>query len=245
MKKPLLIGGGIVAAAVAVVLAVIVIRKDIGFLIKQGIEDKGSSMLGVSVTVEKVEMPMSTGIGKMEHLQIANYEGLTSDYFFKVDAVDIEIDTQSIETEKVRIKKLVINAPHIVFEGDIADNNLKQLQENIQNNKQDNEEKPQEKKKVQVDYFKVQNAKVYVLLKGMDKKEFILKDIELKNIGKGDQVDMQGLAQQLIQELGQEIVAHVKENIIKDLPKPPFGKNKPPFPPKPPKKPKGFPPFGK
>ncbi|WP_372366688.1 hypothetical protein [Candidatus Uabimicrobium sp. HlEnr_7] len=225
MKKILTVICALAIIATAVIAGFVMTGGDIGFLIKQGIQDKGSEVMGVPVTVENVDMPILTGIGKIENLIITNPQGEESDYTFKMGILNIEIDPETIKTEKVRIKKLIIDSPEISFEGDIKNNNIMQLQKNIQANKKDEKKK---EKKVQLDYLKIQNGKLKLQFKGLKSKTITLADLELENIGSGGDTSISEMGQQIMRQFLKIITATLKKEMggnikkIKDKIKPPF-----------------------
>lgn len=179
---------------------------DIGILIKHGIEDKGSTTLGVAVTVDKVTMPILTGEGKIENLTVENPDGEEYDYTFRIETIDLHLDPKTARSEKVHIKKIVINALEVAVEGTLQDNNIVKLKQGM--NKPKEEKK---KKKVKVDHLQVQNGKLILKLNDKPVKTLPLENFELHNLGDSSETTMRDITQQVVKEVVEKATEAIKK----------------------------------
>ena len=181
---------------------------DIGVLIKHGIEDKGSATLGVTVTVDKVTMPILTGEGRIENLTVENPDGEEYDYTFRIESLDLHLDPETARSEKVHIKKIVINALEVAVEGTLKDNNIIKLKQGM--NKPDEEEN-KKKKKVKVDHLQAQNCKLIVKLNDKPAKTLPLDNFELHNLGDSSETTMRDITQQVVKEVIEKSTEAIKD----------------------------------
>ena len=206
---------GVVVAVILVVAAAgvgyfFMTGGDIGVLIKHGIEDKGSTTLGVPVTVDKVTMPILTGEGKIENLMVENPDGQEYDYTFKIETLDLHLDPETVRSEKVHIKKIVINALEVAVEGTLQDNNIIKLKQGMNKPKED-----KKKKKVKVDHLQAQNCKLIVKLNDKPVKTIPLDNFELHNLGDDSETTMRDITQQVVKEIIEKSTDAIK-NAFKD-----------------------------
>ncbi|BBM84833.1 hypothetical protein [Candidatus Uabimicrobium amorphum] len=202
---------------------------NIGVLIKHGIQDKGSMTLGVPVTVDKVTMPILTGKGKIENLVVENPDGQEFSYTFRIETLDLDIDPETIRTEKVHIKKIVINALEVAVEGTPQDNNITKLKESV------NKPKEKKKKKVQIDHLQAQNCKLNIKLNDKSAKTIPLDSFELHNLGKNSETTMRDVTQQVVKKIIEKTTQAIKNEFksgihnIRDKIKEKMKDRKPPF----------------
>ncbi|OXU15297.1 DUF748 domain-containing protein [Sedimentisphaera salicampi] len=157
-------------------------------------EKAGTKALGVGVDIDAITFSLMGGEGKINGLTVDNPEGYKLDYAMKMGQGDIAVDTGSLLSDEVRIKKLHFDGLHINFESRGFKSNFQTITENIkpaEGEKKPEEEKPAEKgkKQVVVDKLIISNAKVTVKLidlpvGDMDKMTFTLPRIELEDVGK-------------------------------------------------------------
>lgn len=192
MKK-VLIGGAVVLALFVAVLMLVL--GNINPIVKKGVETAGSKVLKAPVTLDKVDISVLSGSGKLSGLTIGNPAGFQTDYAFRLGKIDVELDTGSITTDTIHVKNILIDAPSIIFEGAFDKNNLGQLQKNAHAYTASDKNGPAaekkqtgdaESKKIMIDQLVIQNGDVTISMKLLtDKKTTVeLPTIELKDIGK-------------------------------------------------------------
>ncbi len=124
MKKGLIYGGG--AVVVIVVIAVVVIMLRAGDVIKVVVEELGPQMTKSKVTLEKVDLSLSSGEADLSGLLIGNPEGFKTPHAFKLGNIRVKIDIGSIGEDTIVIKEILVNSPDVIAEfGKFSFNPLK------------------------------------------------------------------------------------------------------------------------
>lgn len=173
-------------AILVVVVAVIfsTLNNPLGRLVKLAIEEFGQDMLQAEVRVNSVNISATDGQGRLSGLNLGNPKGFKTDYALKADSIEIEIEPASITKDVVVLHKVVIDAPHIIYEKGDSGSNFDAIQHNVEaymgaGRKKAKDDKGEGKKLI-IDSFVIRNAKVNY----SGKLDLSLPDIELHNIGK-------------------------------------------------------------
>jgi hypothetical protein len=189
----------LIAVPVILIAIVLVIGFYLTSIIKSGVETIGSLVTGVSVKLKDVDISLLSGEGQLKELFVGNPEGFKTESAFMLKEVKIALDVQSLFSDKIIIKEILVNAPDITYEKSGRSDNIKAILNNIESftgvvqkivpekGKAEKEEKKTEKagKKIQINDFIIKDGKVNMsatLLQG-GKLSFPLKDIHIKDIG--------------------------------------------------------------
>jgi hypothetical protein len=114
MKKGLIYGGGAVVVIVVIAVALVIFRA--GDVIKAVVEELGPQMTKSEVTLEKVDLSLSSGEANLSGLLIGNPESFKTPHVFKLDNISVKIDIGSIGEDTIVIKEISINAPDVIAE---------------------------------------------------------------------------------------------------------------------------------
>ncbi len=153
-------------------------------LVKAAIEKYGSEMILAPVTLGRVELSPTDGKGELSALVLGNPQGFKTPHALKADRIELALEPASLAGDVLRIRKIHVDAPHIVYEQNGGVTNFDAIQRNVARHVGANRKAPGKDKKADakmiIDALSIRNAKVnYNGL--MDLK---LPDIELRNIGK-------------------------------------------------------------
>ena len=99
----------------------------------ESFEEGGQELLGVSVTVESVDIKMLVGKARVTGLKIANPKGFSTAPALTFDVIEVDIDLASIGEKVMVIENIVIRDPVVSYEIDengVA--NIDKLQERIE-----------------------------------------------------------------------------------------------------------------
>ena len=117
--------------------------------VKEKIETVGSDLTETAVTVDKVDLKIARGIGKIQNFRVANPAGYSDRYAIDWKLLDVNIGVVStVAGDPVSLDKLLISSPVINFERTGPNNsNLRELAENCQKNidHKDKDSEPEEK----------------------------------------------------------------------------------------------------
>lgn len=178
MKK---IFGILAVLTVVAIVAFFALSNPLGRLVKLTIEGFGPDMMQAEVRVSSVHISTTDGQGKLSGLKLGNPKGFQTDHALKADIIEIVIEPSSIAQDVVVIHKVLIDAPHIIYEKGDGGSNFDAIQHNVEAYLGTGGKKEKgEGKKMIIDTFILRNAKVSY----SGKLNLSLPDIELHNIGK-------------------------------------------------------------
>ena len=187
MKKVLLITGAVI------LILIVVLMLSLGQIIRVGITTAGPKLAGVPITLEKVVVNPLTGMVRIKGLVIGNPEGFSTPSAVELNDFQLKIKMSSLFSKAIVIEKILIDAPQITYEKSLKSSNLSRLQENLAPagaKKPVPEAKTESKKgaakKVIIDDFQLNGAKVNVTITALGGKKMTLPlpDIHMKDIGK-------------------------------------------------------------
>ncbi|MEI7851282.1 MAG: hypothetical protein WCH86_05575 [Kiritimatiellales bacterium] len=186
-KKILLITGA------AILVLWLVLMLSLGQIVKAGINTAGPKLAGVPVHVKTVIVQPFLGIVRMKGLVIGNPSGFNTLSAMELNDFKLNIKMSSLFSDAIVIKEILIDAPQITYEKGLKSSNLSTLQENLAPKgaaAPKTEAAPEKKKgaakKVIIEDFQLNGAKVHVTITALGGKKFTLPlpDIKMKDIGK-------------------------------------------------------------
>jgi hypothetical protein len=211
MKKILSIAG------VVILVLIVVVVLFLGQIIKAGIETAGPKIAGVPMSVEKVRVNPLSGKVHVKALVIGNPEGFKTESLMKLGEFNLDMSLASLFTDTILIKKILIDAPEITYEKALRSSNFSTLMDNLapaEEPEKPETEEPKEKKasakKVVIEDFQLNGAKVHVTLTALGGKKMTLPlpDIQMQNIGK----DTGGTN---IRDVVSEVFGSIRDAVVK------------------------------
>lgn len=202
-------------ALVAVVVFGFVAYKTLGSLdkiIEAAVESYGPEIIGASVQLDGVSLNLTEGQASLNGLYIGNPEGYKTDYAMQVDQVKVTLDIDSITSNIVVIKEVLIQGPAVIYEMASGGSNIDKLAENAQSytgiDAQKNEDDDGNEPKLIIEHLKINEGQVSVshsILKGKAL-TVGLPNIHLKDIGKEENGASPG-------EVAQEVMGSIKSGV--------------------------------
>ena len=192
MKKLLI---GLVAAVLLLVVGGVgYLYVNLNSLIEAGIEEYAPQYTKTPVSLGGASVSIFSGEGGLSDLVIGNPDGYKSAEAFRLGAIDVAVNTDSITSDVIEIKSLAIRAPAITYEpGGKAGSNLQQLVKNLEQSTAgasgdksgDGGDSGGGEKKVIIDRLTITDGRVAVMTPLSDKPlEAGLPTIELTGIGR-------------------------------------------------------------
>jgi hypothetical protein len=215
MKKFLL--WTVIGLVLLVVLGALAVSLFIDSAVKRGVETVGPKLAKVDVKLDRVNLSLLSGAGRIQGLLVGNPEGYKTPQAISVGRASIALKPGSLFSDKIVIRSIQVEAPEITFEGGLGGNNLSQILANVQastgsdkTNAAAKSDEGKAGKKLQVDEFIIRNAKVYVSLTGLTRQPFTvpLPDIHLTDLGTGPEGITSG-------ELTKRVLEAIKEKAVK------------------------------
>jgi hypothetical protein len=192
MKKILF--RAVIVLVVLVILAVVGVAFFLDSIIKKEVETIGPKVTKVDVKLDSVSLSLLSGSGKIKGFTLGNPPGFKSPSSMAVGTASLAVVPKSVLGDKIVIKSINIDAPEITMESDLASVNLLKIKSNLPSNPGDPNSPENTKsngkpsKKLEVDEFILQNAKVHVLLNtplGAQSATVKIPTINLKDLGTG------------------------------------------------------------
>jgi uncharacterized protein involved in outer membrane biogenesis len=163
-------------------------------------------------TVDLAEVKISPFSGKAEiiGLVIGNPEGFASTPAIKLPKIEVLVDLQTIFSEHIVIKEILVEFPQLIYEINIKGSNISKIFENIKATPEltssqpiQTQETKKQKRKFIINHFKIKDGNILFtnyLLK--DKRIIIaLPDIHLQDIGKESDGDIRKIIKKTVQTL--------------------------------------------
>ena len=194
MKKLLIIGGIVLTVIVG---GAVYLFSSLDGIVKKIIEDVGSQVAGVKVSVGGVKISLSEGKASITGLTVANPPGFSSDPAIKLGEISVVLDTGSVRSNPIVVKDVLIGAPAVAYEIASGGSNLDAIQKNVQafTAKQGGGKPAEpakagdksEEKKVVIDHLAITGGQVKLAAGGIPGAATTanLPKIEMKDIGKG------------------------------------------------------------
>lgn len=128
MRK-LLIAGGVVVTLI--VGGAVYLFSSLDNIVKKIIEDVGSEVAGVKVSVGGVKIVLREGTASITGLSVANPPGFSSDPAFKLGEISVALDIGSLNKNPIVVKDVLIGAPAVSYELASGGSNLDAIQRNV------------------------------------------------------------------------------------------------------------------
>lgn len=181
-----------------ILLAVFVILVNfcLGRIVKLGAESAVPRLTGGSVKMDSFRFNMFTGRATMKKFVIGNPQGYKTEYAFNLDNLVIDVDMTTLFSKKLVVEEIRVEGAHVIYELGMGTSNLGEIQSNISKatgggkpaeaKKEEPAKKPKEGKKVQINDFYFNDAKVSLSAVALDgaKASVPMPNIHLKDIGK-------------------------------------------------------------
>ena len=144
MKK-ILIGLGVLV--IIAIVAVVILLGSLDKIVKNVIEDSGSELMGVPVTVADIDIKVFGGAAQITGLVIPNPAGYTTENAFKMDLIRLDVGLLSLLKSPLTIEELIIDSPVVTLEvKNDGQSNLQELLDNINRNSEKADEGAAEEK---------------------------------------------------------------------------------------------------
>lgn len=100
-------------------------------IVKRAIGHYGSQMTRAHVSVESVRLHTTDGSGLIRGLVIGNPAGFRSAHALKVAVIELQVDIRTLADPVVVVKRIVIDAPDVIYEKGERGTNFEAIQRNI------------------------------------------------------------------------------------------------------------------
>jgi uncharacterized protein involved in outer membrane biogenesis len=130
MKKILIIASAVLLAVI--VAGIVAVGLFLDGAIKSGVESVGPKLTQGTVKLDGVSLSVLSGSGKIKGLILGNPEGYKSASAIEVGSTALSVSPGSLLSDKIVVRSIRVEAPHITYEIGPGGSNLKQLQANVE-----------------------------------------------------------------------------------------------------------------
>lgn len=128
MKKVLI---GVAVVLVIIAGAVIYLGSNLDGIVKAGVEKYAPRYTGTDVRLGSVKSSLFGGEATINDFLLGNPEGYRTPHAFKVDSVKVAVDTETVMSDVIHIREIVIEGPDIIYELTGTASNLQAIQKNV------------------------------------------------------------------------------------------------------------------
>ena len=187
---------GLAALVVILVVGVIFLYSSLGAIITKAVNHEGPEIIQAKVHLDDTVIDATSGKGSLHGLLIGNPEGFETESAFKMDKIEVTLDTTSITSDVIVINEIDILAPEVTYELGGGGSNVAAIQKNVNayvkkhvgasDSKEKGEAKEEGGPKMVIDHVYVKGGKVNISASLLGGKSMTvpLPDIHLKDIGK-------------------------------------------------------------
>ncbi len=100
-------------------------------LLRDAIVQRGSDLLGTTMRLGAVRVEPISGRGTVTGLVIDNPPGFRTPHALKVDRIVLSIEIASLLRDVIRIRRIEVVSPHLIYEKGAKKTNLQVLQANL------------------------------------------------------------------------------------------------------------------
>ena len=169
---------GIVVGIIVVLL--VIVYFSLSVILKSSVQTFGSMVLGVPVTVDRIDLKPFSGALAIRNLTVGNPEGYSSPHAFKLGKFDVVLVPSSLFGKKMIIDNLAVDGMELNYETNLLRSNLSDIQNNINRlskgssssasaeKQEKTEEQAAESKPLQINRLDLSDIKIYTILKGRE-----------------------------------------------------------------------------
>jgi hypothetical protein len=130
MKKILI---GLVIVVVIVAGGLFYLWQNLGSLIKTAVEEAGSRVTQVKVSLKEVDAGKVTdGALALRGLVVGNPSGFKTDSAFQLGEISVKVDPATVMSDTIVVKEVVIAAPQVTYEFGAGGSNIGTIQKNVE-----------------------------------------------------------------------------------------------------------------
>ncbi len=160
MKKKILIAVGVVA--VLLVVVVILIASNLDRIVKLGVEEGGTLVLGVPTKLEGATVAVRNGTVGLDGLVIGSPEGFEEASMFELGHAHTTVDIGSLRGDEIVVKEVVIDGAEITLEFGEGTTNWGVLLKRLESEPKEEEAKQKSQKKLRIDRILFTNGKIRI-----------------------------------------------------------------------------------
>ncbi len=129
MKKILI---GLAVIVVIIGGGMIFFLSNLDNIVKTAVEEVGSEVTGVSVTLDKVALELTDGKASLSGFMVGNPDGFETDYAISLGGISVVVDPETVTSDTIVIKSVRVDAPKVIYELGASGSNIDEIQANVE-----------------------------------------------------------------------------------------------------------------
>jgi hypothetical protein len=130
MKKILI---GLAVIVVIVLGGLFYLWSNLGSLIKTAVEEAGSRVTQVKVTLKEADTGnLTSGAMALRGLVVGNPSGFKTDSAFQLGEISVKVDPSTVTSDTIVVKEVIIGAPQVTYEFGSGGSNIGTIQKNVE-----------------------------------------------------------------------------------------------------------------
>jgi hypothetical protein len=179
------IGIALAVVVICAIGAVVYVTTQVDTFVADAIKTYGRATTGTDVGVGGVQIALTEGRGRIGDLTIGNPNGFDTDYFLRVNDVDLSLDLGSLRTPVPIVREVVVDGAHLNAEQRGDTTNLAEIQRFMTASSEAAPQQAGEPGRVIIDRFRLTNGRVTLTSELLSKPEDLeLEDVVVQGVGR-------------------------------------------------------------
>ncbi len=123
---------GFLVLVLAIVGTVFYFLVNLGDLVKTAVEEAGSAVAGVSVTLADAEVKPAEGIATLHGLTVGNPPGFKTANAFELGEINVKVDAATITMDVVIVNEVAVQDPKVTYELGAGAGNIEIIANNVE-----------------------------------------------------------------------------------------------------------------
>lgn len=213
-------GGLVLILVLLLVIAGFFVAKNINGLVKDAVEDVGSSTLKTQVTLGSANLQLMQGRMQFSGLTIANPQGYGQQNIFEMNDIVVALELTSLLDNIVEVKEISVDGMRVVAEQKGSSTNLQALLSNLDSGAKQTPTEPEAEGqgeavdvRIKVGQLNFTNGSTYLVSDRWGDSDLPLPAIKLTNIGGSSGVPPEQLAEKILQPLLKQVINNLEQSI--------------------------------
>lgn len=206
----------VVVVLVLIVIGVVGVNLFADSAVRVAVETAGTKALSVGVEVDKADLSIMSGSLDLRDVTVANPAGYQDSTLLKLSQGDVQVDTRSLLSDEIRIKRIQLDGMDVNVEQKGLSNNLEDV---IQAARKGSDQPSG--KKLTIDTLELTNVTVKVKLLPvpgqLDTVTLKLAPIEMTDLGKNEKLDTATLMAKIMLAVAAGIARQGSDVLPKDM----------------------------
>jgi hypothetical protein len=147
---------------ILIVALVLTANYYLGAIVIKAAETAGPSVLGVPIKLEHANFRLLEGHATLRGFVLGNPKGFKTDQAISVGEITVDLDTRTLFSDTIVIKRIYVKAPNITYELGLGKSNIGRILEQAERPAEPETKEEPSGKKVVIEDFLIENGRVRI-----------------------------------------------------------------------------------